>query len=628
MGQGRQGADEAAGPGGGWRCAGGRWTLRQWIWGGLFVLTGAALVAPYVLFTLAWQLPLPLIASTALVAWLQRRRPADVLVLALPVAAASWLERNTAPELLACITLVLYTVTRRPRFSSVMAVMLLLLAFAGIEAKRRFAGTPLVWADLQFFFADFGGNLGVFASQPTLVAYASAGLVATAALAIVSWRWDSQAARQAAPRTRWIAPVLALGVSAWSAQALSAEAAALRGGHMMFLDSAQRPLARFLATTRMNPAWQPHVVDTGAFRKLVAQRQTGPAASPLADIVVFLQESQFNPRTIRGCPEALCGDPVFAPGPQTHAWGPLQVHVFGGGTWLSEFAAATGVPHTAFGRGGIYAPYNVAAGVHRSFVRSLRDAGYRTVAVYPITGQMMNARNAYAAYGFDRFYDPRELGLLGSYLTPDKSMHEAAMRVLAEERKHGKPVYLFVVTIFNHSQHGISLERVPPSILQFAHAAFPDPAEADNVADYVWRTREFGRTMAATRETLMRGDRPAVLAWFGDHQPAFALAPTLARRVMAAPEGRGRIPAHFQTWYGLWSNRTRAAGPPAAQPLDVAFLPGLLAEEAGVPLDDWLAANVVAREQCQGVFDACAQPAMREAYLSYLHDNLKAFAYP
>jgi hypothetical protein len=602
--------------------------MRQRVWGGLVAVIAAALAAPYVLFSLAWQVPLPLVGAMGLVAWVQRRRLADVLVLALPVAAASWLERQTAPELLACLTLVVYALTRRPRFSSMLAGMLLLLAFAGIEAKRRFAGTTLVWADLQFFFADFTGNLGVFASQPTLVAYAAAGLVAAATLVIFCWRWDAQAARQVGPRARWLAPVLAVGVSAWSAQALSAEAAELRGGHMSFLDSPHRPLARFLATTRMNPAWEPHRVDTSAFRQLVAQRQAQrPAAAP-ADIVVFLQESQFNPRTLRGCPEALCGDPVFGPAPQTHAWGPLQVHLFGGGTWLSEFAAATGVPHTAFGRGGIYAPYNVAPGVQRSFVRSLRDAGYRTVAVYPITGQMMNARNAYAAYGFDRFYDPHELGLLGSYVTPDERMHEAAMRVLAEERKHGKPVYLFVVTIFNHSQHGVMLERVPPAILQLAHAAFPDAAEAENVADYVWRTREFGRAMAATRENLMHGERPAVLAWFGDHQPAFALAPGLARRVAAAPEAGGRIPARFQTWYSLYSSRPRAAASPAAEPLDIAFLPGLLAEEAGVPLDDWLAANVAARQQCRGVFDACAQPAVRDAYLSYLHDDLKAFAYP
>jgi len=47
-----------------------------------------------------------------------------------------------------------------------------------------------------------------------------------------------------------------------------------------------------------------------------------------------------------------------------------------------------------------------------------------------------------------------------------------------------------------------------------------------------------------------------------------------------------------------------------------------------VPLDDWLAANVLAREQCGGLLEACRTPGGREAYLTYLRHDLQEFELP
>jgi hypothetical protein len=305
----------------------------------------------------------------------------------------------------------------------------------------------------------------------------------------------------------------------------------------------------------------------------------------------------------------------------------MQVHVFGGGTWLSEFAFSDGVPHTTFGAAGDFAPFNVAPGTHRSFVRSLKAAGYRTVAVYPVRGGMMNARQAYAGYGFDRFLDSDELGLSGSLFTRDDDMHAAAQRVLAEERRHHEPVFLMVVTIFNHGEHGVRMARVPSALVAQASAHF-EGAAATNVADYVWRTREFARVAGLTRTAVLDAGRPAVLAWFGDHQPPFANALALRDRIRSVPTAAGVVPARYQTWYQVSSNAGNLPRDVSLRPLDIVFLSGLLAQAAGVRLDDWLAANVTAREECGGLLQECARPASREAYLSYLWTDLKAFELP
>lgn len=90
----------------------------------------------------------------------------------------------------------------------------------------------------------------------------------------------------------------------------------------------------------------------------------------------------------------------------------------------------------------------------------------------------------------------------------------------------------------------------------------------------------------------------------------------------------GTVPARYQTWYEVSSNRPKRASAEAPCALDLVFLPGLLAQAAGAPIDDWLAANILARTQCVGLLEACRMPGVREAYLSYLWGDLRAFELP
>jgi phosphoglycerol transferase MdoB-like AlkP superfamily enzyme len=377
----------------------------------------------------------------------------------------------------------------------------------------------------------------------------------------------------------------------------------------------------------MVPRWEVSAADTGVFRRESLKLVSGAARPKPADIVVFLQESQFNPAALAGCPLALCALDAFGATQETVVHGPLQVHTFGGGTWKTEFAFETGVPHSAFGPAGEFVPFNVAPGTQRSFVRSLKAAGYRTVALYPTRGGMMNGRAAYAAYGFDAFHDATDLGLSGGYDTPDALVHAAARKVLAQERARDQPVFLFVLTIFNHAEHGVDMERVPAGLVAEASAAF-SAVEAPSVADYLWRTRAFERELKLTRAAVLGTRRPAVFAWFGDHQPPFANAMTLRQRMQSLPTDSGTVPARYQTWYEVTSNQGHPIEKQAPHAVDIVFLPGLLAQAAGAPLDDWLAANVSARVQCGGLLEACQVPSVREAYLSYLWRDLHEFELP
>lgn len=591
----------------------------------LALVVGWLLVEPHLYLVRAY--PLALVVVAGIGGFLARRSLLDgALYFAAHLVTQYGVESVAGPQLLACLSFGLLAISGRPRFALLTGSALVALLMFSVRMKYEFGGSALTWQDLRYFFMQFGDNIGVMASQPTLVAYGAAALLAFVIGAASLWKFDRGAASPAGRTRVYFMRLFPALLALWCATALDTASERLSDRSPVSLSEATDPMpvSKFLSTLYLEPKASYRRVDTAQF-KLEARALASEAnvAKQSADMVVFLQESQLNTRAIQGCPESLCGFEVFGAPPGTTDHGEMRVHVYGGGTWLSEFAVANGLPHRVFGPAGEFASFNVAPGVNRSFIRSLKAAGYHTVAVYPVRGGMMNARLAYRSYGFDEFHDSADLGLSGRYDTPDSSIHEAAVKVLNSARRQGKPVFLMAVTIFNHSQHGVGMERVPPELQAAARKVFDEPADVDNLADYVWRTAEFDKSYRKTREAVLGSTRPTVLAWFGDHQPRFSNAPKLRSSVRALGDGPA-IPHDYVTWYNVSANRGHQGADLRPRRLDIVFLPGLLAQRAGVPLDDWLAANALARVRCGGLLMECPQPGWRDAYLSHLLGDLQS----
>jgi hypothetical protein len=596
----------------------------QWVRvaAGVTAALALLLIAPY-WYHVKFGWP-QVVAAAAVLGYLSRRNVLDGVLYAVAHLAAAWVEVPAGAQLLACLSLGLLSLTGRPRFALAVGAGLLGLLVAGTEVKLRLAGSVLTWQDLRYFFLQFEDNVGVVASQPTLVMAGLAASLVIAAAITLAWRFEAPAIHRAPAVRLLLRAVLPVLVVLWCAHGLDQAARRVKklDAWMMGQKSPNQRVSTFLSTLDMTHQATFTRVGTADFERAVRSVPAGgmPGIRP-ADIVVFLQESQFNPASLPGCPSSLCAIEAFGKPPGTTDFGELRVHTESAGTWLSEFTLATGVPHNVYGLAGDFASFNIAPGVKRSLIRSLKAAGYHTVAVYPVGGFMMNARMAYRSYGFDEFLDARELGLPGNYFTTDAEVHGAAMKVLERARQGGKPVFLLALTIFNHSEHGIKMERVPAETVAAARRVFAPVAQAEKLADYVWRSREFDAAYAATRDAVFGGGRPSVLAWFGDHQPPFSGAPLL-RDGVRSTAGRN-MPHRYITWYNVSSN-LRSASPAVPRPLDIAFLPGVLAERAMAPLDDWLRANVVARERCAGLLVECSEPAWRDAYLSYLLGELQS----
>ena len=212
------------------------------------------------------------------------------------------------------------------------------------------------------------------------------------------------------------------------------------------------------------------------------------------DLFFVLEESTFDPRIVE--PEYETKTLYSRNVPLS---GPLRVHTFGGGTWLSEFSLVTQMRPQEFGDGGWYVFHQLPGRIKRSLFTQLKELGYRTVVLYPVPGFFLNARQFYKSIGVDEFHDPSALGISQGWdwKIPDSKFFDAALQKADETPS--QPVAVFLLTI---NQHG------------------PHDAERP-FADYLSR---FEQSDLAYKDFLdhlkARGHRAGVVV-FGDHQPEF-----------------------------------------------------------------------------------------------------------
>jgi hypothetical protein len=94
------------------------------------------------------------------------------------------------------------------------------------------------------------------------------------------------------------------------------------------------------------------------------------------DIIVIQHESIFDPR-ILGLPIEPTIEAFLSPGNGLH--GILNVDIFGGGSWQSEFSLLTGLSSASFGSNAYYLFKQGAGRFHNSLPHALAALGYRTM---------------------------------------------------------------------------------------------------------------------------------------------------------------------------------------------------------------------------------------------------------
>jgi phosphoglycerol transferase MdoB-like AlkP superfamily enzyme len=542
-----------------------------------------------------------------------------------PLGEHTVLESGFAACILAGSILLAIAASRRLTFGVVVGCLPMLLLVIAANLKFRYLSTPLLAPDLVYYFnAEIAETL---LRYPFIIGAIVAALVLVPLLLVLLWRGDIR---------------LAHGFRGRRAVMLAAAVAMLvvtlypRGPFAQVYDKGvweamidRSFVSDFIVSIPNAHVSEPPFLPTDATRdnwRDLADTEANAARKP--DIVAVLEESTFDPRMLTACTSRLCDARMFHADANTIAHGWMNVHTWGGGTWTSEFAFLSGLPHTLFGPAGIYAPFNLAPRIRYTLPRLLDADGYRTVGIYPTDGDFMNGRDAYADYGFDAFHGGRELGL--GWGATDAEVFHAFERVFEAEREkaHGKPLFVFMLTLHQHGPHMTPLSELPAPYDKplFPGKLAPGNAPLDdwlnlNLANYLQRLSMSDAAMAKLEGFLRHDGRPVLLLHFGDHQPSFDGAiNTLAKTVPpAVPDPQ------YATYYML-----KAFNLPVQREdypvLDISYLGSLLLDAADLPRNPFFTANTLLRDRCDGHDLDCRNAALRDSYRAYVFGDLHDLA--
>ena len=302
------------------------------------------------------------------------------------------------------------------------------------------------------------------------------------------------------------------------------------------------------------------------------------------DIIVIQHESIFDPR-IFGLPVEPIVEAFLSPA--DGRYGCLNVDIFGGGSWQSEFSLLTGLSSASFGSSAYYLFKKGAGRFHSSLPNSLASLGYRTTLTSSCRRSFLNYNEFYSSIGInervfiDDFpppFDVRRFEATNSDASFLEAVIDAYTKRIADDPR---PRFLYVLTNFNHGPHRRRL--VPPGQFEreraFATASLPDAG----YGEYYARLVETASTWQELRFKLANSfpERPILILHYGDHQPV--LTRRIERQLKLAADARRA----FRTFYAMEAlniSPSHFSSGPGAD-LDIAFVGTVALQQAGLPLD-------------------------------------------
>jgi hypothetical protein len=278
----------------------------------------------------------------------------------------------------------------------------------------------------------------------------------------------------------------------------------------------------------------------------------------------------------------------------------LVVEGINGPSWLTEYNVLTGLTSKSYGRFADFVTRIAAGRVERGLPYNLRHCGYKTFSLYPFMGAFLSARRFQNSAGIENFLDSKALGAQG--LEADSFFFNAAANIVAEER--GKtPLFMMVYTAANHFPWDF---RFRP-LLTPNWKALGNPPQVD---EYLRRQSMSARDYADLKDRLKRNfpGEKFLIVRFGDHQPSIAsplMDPLLDESALSRRLAAGD-PRFLKTYYAIDAiNFKPASLSSALDTLDAAYLPLVVLEAAGVPLDPSFAEQKKIFQRCSGVFYRC-----------------------
>jgi phosphoglycerol transferase MdoB-like AlkP superfamily enzyme len=195
--------------------------------------------------------------------------------------------------------------------------------------------------------------------------------------------------------------------------------------------------------------------------------------------------------------------------------GTAYASVFGGTTANSEYEFLTGNTTAFLPEGTVPFHLYVADGTP-NLGAQMKALGYDTVFLHPYLASGWNRRAVYADFGFDTVLfqdDLTDTSLIREYIS-DQSDYESLIR-LYEEKEKGQPLFLFNVTMQNHSGydkpwHGLERTAELTGVLA---GRFP------TVDQYLSLIKQSDNAFRYLINYFSQVEEPTMILLFGDTSP-------------------------------------------------------------------------------------------------------------
>ena len=242
-------------------------------------------------------------------------------------------------------------------------------------------------------------------------------------------------------------------------------------------------------------------------------------------------------------------------------WGRFFTTTCGGGTGQVEMETFTGVASEELDRAAANTDLEPEAYERMpSYVRVLKENGYRTIAFHAHTNALYNRDRNYPRLGFDQvlFFDPylEHATFAGGYFDDD-SAADVIISLFEENRE--EPVFLYTMTMQNHQPYYAG--RYDREAVEVSSPLL-SREELEGVSCYVTGLYDADRMLGRLVDYFSQIDEPVILVFAGDHTPSLPLGSEeslytrlgLVPTVTSSGWSEEDYLAMMATDYMIWSN--------------------------------------------------------------------------
>ena len=299
------------------------------------------------------------------------------------------------------------------------------------------------------------------------------------------------------------------------------------------------------------------------------------------NVIVIMNESLSDLSVLPGVESNMDAMPFLRSLTENTVKGYAYSSVFGGTTANSEYEFLTGNT-TAFLPAGTV-PYQmyVSPG-DPSLVSQMKALGYTTIAAHPYRSSGWNRPTVYADYGFDEVYFESDFqdraymrGDARTGYVTDRCDYENLIRWY-EEKEEGQPLFLFNVTMQNHSAYQMAWTNLPKEVWLTGELE----GRFQTVNQYLSLVYQSDQAFEDLIDYFSQVEEPTMILLFGDHQPQ--VATNFYTDVLGTNPDTATAQKKQMVPFVLWANYDI----PEAQGVELSlnYLSALLMDTANLPM--------------------------------------------